>query len=295
MAAELFNTLGGYSVGIPPIPVIDANGNVSAASIKTNHLQFLDGTPYTLVAAPAGNTTEVQFNSNALTAASPSFTFDSTANLLSVTNVTITGNSQLGDIGNVHITGGNPGAVIVTDGTGNLSWGIGGGGGGIAGSNTQVQYNNNGSLGASSFFTFNQADHTVNIAGNLVANSFQMGSGIYKFCTTSVYSATTASTSIKQVLWSVPVTNVTAVDFMIVSTDVSGNTRQTSKISSTVLGDVVHYNEYAGLGINGGVGTFYVDYYAGDIHIPPSLQLLITPDSSALTKYDMMITEYAAL
>ena len=28
MAAEEFNSLGGYSVGIPPVPVIDANGNL---------------------------------------------------------------------------------------------------------------------------------------------------------------------------------------------------------------------------------------------------------------------------
>ena len=295
MAAELFNTLGGYSVGIPPIPVIDAHGNVTTDSLRTNHLLYANGSPYVIPASASGNTTEVQFNNDTALAGSAAFTFDSTANLLSITNLTVAGNTDLGNIGNIHIAGGSTGAVIVTDGHGNLSWGTGGGTGLPAGSNTQIQYNNAGVFGASNFFVFNDSTKTVNIAGNLIANSFQMGSGIYKFCTTTVYSATTSSMAVKQVLWSVPVTAVTAVDFMIVSTDVSGNTRQTSKISATVLGDVVHYNEYAGLSVNGGVGMFYVDYYAGDIIIPPSVQLLISPDSIALTKYDMMITEYATL
>ena len=39
MAAEDFNSLGGYSVGIPPIPVVDANGNV-VTNILQNQLGF---------------------------------------------------------------------------------------------------------------------------------------------------------------------------------------------------------------------------------------------------------------
>lgn len=297
MAAELFNTLGGYSVGIPPIPVIDSTGNVSANSIKTNHLLYSNGAPYIVPSQAAGNTTEVLFNLSNVVAASPSFTFDSTTNLLSTVDITISGNTNLGSVSNIHISGGISGDVLQTDGAGNLTWATGGGGGNGSpgGANTQIQFNSSGTFGGSSYLTYNNATKILNVAGGLIANSFQMGSGIYKFCSTSVYSAVTSSTSANQVLWSVPVSQVTAVDFMIVSTDVVGNTRQTSKLSATVLGDVVIYNEYAGLNINGGVGTFYVEYYAGDIIIPPSLQLTITPDSIATTKYDMLITEYASL
>lgn len=44
-------------------------------------------------------------------------------------DLTVTGLSNLGDIANITITGGANGQVIITDGTGNLSWGNGGGSG----------------------------------------------------------------------------------------------------------------------------------------------------------------------
>lgn len=294
MAAELFNSLGGYSVGIPPVPVIDLTGNVTAESIRTNHLLYSNGSPYVVPFAAAGNTTEVQYNQSGVAAASPNFTFDSTANLLTAENMTVTTVTTLGSISNVHITGGNVGDLLRTDGAGNLTW-VTGGNITPGGSNTQVQFNTGTGFGGSTNLTYNDSSKTLNIAGNLIANSFQMGSGIYKFCSSSVYSAVTSSMTANQVLWSVPSSSVTSVDFTIVSTDITGNTRQTSKISATVLGDVVIFNEYAGLNINGGVGIFYVEYYPGDIIIPPSVQLTVTPDSVATTKYDMMITEYASL
>lgn len=54
---------------------------------------------------------------------------DSNGNV-STPDLTATGLSKLGNIGNVKITGGSSGYVITTDGTGNLSWAAGGGGGG---------------------------------------------------------------------------------------------------------------------------------------------------------------------
>ena len=161
------------------------------------------------------------------------------------------------------------------------------------GSNTQVQFNNIGVFGGNPRLTFNNVTNTLNVAGNLVANSLQMGSGVYHFCTSTVYFASTTNMTPDQVLWSVPSTSVSAVDFTIVANDTIGNTRQTSKISSTVLGDQVIFNEYAGLNINGGVGTFNVGYFPGDIVTPPSIQLLVSPDSVNQTTYDMMIVEYA--
>jgi hypothetical protein len=44
-------------------------------------------------------------------------------------DLTVNGLSHLGNIGNVKITGGTDGYVMTTDGTGNLSWAAGGGGG----------------------------------------------------------------------------------------------------------------------------------------------------------------------
>ena len=108
------------------------------------------------------------------------------------------------------------GYVLTTDGTGNLSWQASGGGGGNgnpSGSNTQVQFNDNGLFGASPYFTFNNSTNTVAVGGNLIANTFQMGAGVYKFSSSEVYFATTASTSARQLLYSIPTDRISGVEF----------------------------------------------------------------------------------
>ena len=222
-----------------------------------------------------------------------------TGNLRVTGNVNVSGSANvfLGTVANVKITGGVNGYVLTTDGSGNLSWQAGGGGGGNgtpAGSNTQVQFNNNGLFGASPFFTFNNSTNTVQVSGNLIGNTFQMGAGVYKFSTSEVYFATTASTSPNQILYSIPTADISGVEFHIIATDAIGGTRQSSKISSVVYNGQVQFNEYAGLYINGGVGTLQVDYNAGNIIQPPSLELKVTPDSSNQTVYKMLITVFAS-
>jgi hypothetical protein len=69
MASELFNTLGGYSVGIPAVAVIDSNGNVvtnvftsgnvKANSIYTDNYFFANGSP--LDVSAGGSNTQLQF------------------------------------------------------------------------------------------------------------------------------------------------------------------------------------------------------------------------------------------
>lgn len=39
-----------------------------------------------------------------------------------LTTLTVSGTTNLGAVGNVHITGGTANYVLITDGTGNLSW-----------------------------------------------------------------------------------------------------------------------------------------------------------------------------
>jgi hypothetical protein len=208
-----------------------------------------------------------------------------------LTSLTVNGGTALGSISNVKITGGTNGYYLQTDGTGNLSWvaGTGSGNGTPGGSNTQIQFNNSGSFGATANLTFDTSTNTVNLVGNLIANTLQIGSGAYEFCKSSVYFATTASTSPDQVLWSTLVGNLTAVDFTIISTDPIGGARQTTRISSTFYNGVVAFNEYAGLQINGGVGSFSVAYNSG----LTAIQLLVTPDTSHQTSYKMLIIEYS--
>ena len=83
---------------------------------------------------------------------------------------------DLGNVANVKIAGGVNGYVLQTDGAGNLSWtaqtGNGGGNGSPDGSNTQVQFNNAGSFGASPNFTFDQSLNIMTVGGNIVADYY---------------------------------------------------------------------------------------------------------------------------
>ena len=75
------------------------------------------------------------------------------------------------DVGNLHIPGGNNGYVLQTDGAGNLSWTAqtgGGGNGTPGGANTQIQFNDAGTFGGQSNFTFNKVSGQMTVPGNLV-------------------------------------------------------------------------------------------------------------------------------
>lgn len=206
-------------------------------------------------------------------------------------NFSNSANVNLGNVANIRISGGLNGYVLSTDGLGSLSWQPQGSGGGgtPGGSNTQIQYNKNNEFAGNSFFTYNDVTNTVQIGGLMIANTFQVGSGAYKFGTSAIYFAVTAS-PVKQVLYSIPVTDCSGVDFEIIGTDSAGQKRQSVKISSIYYAGVVQYSEYAGLYVNGGVGDFSVEYNPGNVITPPSLDLTVTPDSGNNTVYKMLIT-----
>jgi hypothetical protein len=207
-------------------------------------------------------------------------------------NTAASPNVNLGNIANIHISGGVNGYVLSTDGLGNLSWkntGGGNGGGTPGGSNTQIQFNDAGTFAGSPFLTFNQVTKAVNVAGNLIANSFQMGSGIYEFSKSNVYFATTSSTS-SQVLLSIPADDLAAVDLTIISDD--ANIRNFIKISAVVKGSVVNYAEYSTLPVNGYTGDFVINYDAGNIIAQPSVQIVMTPQSANTMTHRMQVTTY---
>ena len=90
--------------------------------------------------------------------------------------------SDLGTVSNVKISGGSPGYVLQTDGTGNLSWAEGGTGNGIPGGvNTTVQFNDDGVFGGNTAFTFNKTTGILSVprveisqsvtASNITANT----------------------------------------------------------------------------------------------------------------------------
>jgi hypothetical protein len=100
-----------------------------------------------------------------------------TANIVTVNsndivtgNITVSTNANLGDVGNIQITGGSPGYVLSTDGAGDLSWIAQSGGGGNStpgGSNSQVQFNNAGVFGGVSTLTTDGSNINVSNVANL--------------------------------------------------------------------------------------------------------------------------------
>ena len=205
-------------------------------------------------------------------------------------------NVNLGSVSSLHIGGGLNGYFLSTDGLGGLSWQAAGGGSGNTnpgGSNTQIQYNNAGNFAGSNYFTFNSNTNTVQVAGTLVANVVQVGSGSYQFGISEVYFANTSSTS-TQVIYSIPVSACSGVDFEIIATDSVGQRRQSAKFSSLYYAGVVEYSEYAGLNINGGIGNFQVVYNPGNVLVAPSLDMEVTPATSDPVVYKMLITILAA-
>ena len=252
---------------------------------------------------PGGNNQSVQFNSGGDFGGDNTFIYDTGSGLLTVPKIksNSTANFQgatnvnLGNVANLHISGGLNGYVLTTDGSGNLSWASGGGGGNgtPGGSNTQVQFNNDGTFGGSAFLTYNDFTKVFQVGGNLIANSVQMGAGSYKWSTSYVYFASTNGTTPGQVLYAIPVEDISGMEFEIIATEPAGPSRQSCKINALYYDGTIDYNEYASLFVNGGVGNFEVDYNAGNIITPPSLELKVTPNSSNPITYKMLITAYA--
>jgi cytoskeletal protein CcmA (bactofilin family) len=202
-------------------------------------------------------------------------------------------NVNFGTLANIHISGGSYGYVLTTDGVGNLTWELGESGNGPGGFNTQVQFNANGAFAGSPNLTFDTSTQTFDVGGNLIANTMQIGSGIYQFSKSQVYFAITAGTTPGQVLYSTPAANLMGTEYHIIGTNATDGIRQSLKISSVIYDTELLFNEYAGLQVNGAVGSFYVEYDPGDIMNPPSVKLKVTPTSAAQTVYRILITVYS--
>lgn len=278
------------TTGVMTVPYISSNFTGNGANLTSLNGANVTGTVANATYAVNSGTAIVASLATNVTGASQG----NITSLGTLTGLTVNGTSTLGNIGNVKITGGSANFYLQTDGTGNLSWVPGGGGGGNpGGSNTQIQYNNAGVFSGSPNLVWDQANLTMQVGGNLVANTMQLGSGAFKWSTSFVYFASTASSSSGQIIYSIPVTNVSGVEFEIMATEPLGPSRQFCKISSIYYNGSVQYNEYSTLIVNGGVGNYEVDYYPGDMVTPPSIQLKVSPGSANPITYKMLIQVFA--
>ena len=95
-----------------------------------------------------------------------------------LSNIAPNTTSNLGPVGNVIITGGTAGQVLHTYGNGHLYWGTddntfpGG-------SNTAVQFNNNGEFGGNSNFTYDVNTNVLTITGNVAAGNLLTDNLLY--------------------------------------------------------------------------------------------------------------------
>lgn len=305
------NTIYTYNLsatGTANLTTVGISGNLSAGNADLGNLVVanfaninsnLRVTNANITGTLNGNILSI---SNSLSV--PNLTVSTAANITGTLNQTGfanfagSGNVNLGDISNIHISGGINGYVLATNGSGNLYWTAGGGGGNgtPGGSNTQIQYNDSGTFGGSAFFTFNENTNNVQIAGNLIANAITVGSGIYQFSYSNVYFATTNSTSPNQVLLAIEADNgvgggnIAAVDYTIISTD--DNIRNFIKISCVRMNSSLNYVEYSTLPVNGYTGDFQVQYSAGNVITPATIQLVLTPQNANLMTHKMQVTAY---
>ena len=296
--------------GTAPLEVISttrvANLNVDSAGVANtvnDSAQPNITSVGTLVSlSVTGTTTSGNLSTNGLTSTGRLNVTSGNANINANANLIVLGNANfansanvnLGSNANVHISGGIDGYVLSTDGFGNLTWIESGGGGGYppGGSNTQVQFNNNGVFGGNPNFTYNSVTGNLQLAGNLIANSVVMGAGIYKFSYSNVYFATTSSVTANQEILSIPTTNLAGVDFTIISTQPSANIRNITKMSAVLYGSTVNYVEFSTLPVNGYIGDFSINYFPGNITSDPALVLKLSPQSADLQSHKMQITTY---
>jgi hypothetical protein len=91
---------------------ITANGITTVGTIKTDNYQFANGSPLTLPAVPGGSDTQFQYNNVGVLDGQSYLTFDLANSFINITNVS-----------NLKMPGGAANDVLLTDGTGNLSFG----------------------------------------------------------------------------------------------------------------------------------------------------------------------------
>jgi hypothetical protein len=280
----------GTLTGLALTGILSSNANIgTSANVTANNINF----SRTIYGANGVFVSNVSVGSNLIVGS-----FGGTLTALSNVNTSSSPNVTLGDVGNLHIDGGYNGYFLQTDGLGNLTWsqagnGGGGGNGTPGGSNTQVQYNDSGSFNGSPYFVFNEETKNVTIGGNLIANTFTIGSGIYKFAHSFVEFLVTNSTA-NVVMYSLPVEGIASVDYTIISTDPVGGSRQISKISSVVYDTTVDYNEVNTLIVGNLTAEFSVSYDAGYPPVEgPQIQLYVQPTSTNAMTHKICVTAYA--
>lgn len=202
--AGISNVLVVASTGATVLGTFAAT-TVSAGNVKTDNILYANGQPWDMQ-QPGGSNTQIQFNNDDSFGGSANFTWNTTTNTLAITGTsnitgslnvtsniaagnvnagnllaanyvagTLTTNAQpnitsVGNLTSLDVVGNVIANGVVTDNlyyaNGN-PWDLQQ----PAGSNTQIQFNNNDSFGASANLTFDSSSSLMTLKGNLVVGN----------------------------------------------------------------------------------------------------------------------------
>ena len=201
MALKTFNVQGGLSVGSKG-DIFDANANLNLSNSIANvtlgnvgNLHVSGGNANTAVLGTVSLNGDGNVTSIAITTRGDGYTIAPTITITGGNSGAATATANLfanGAIDTITITAAGTGYAsgtvaaaisapstkyLQTDGAGNLAWsevaGTGGGGGGTpGGSNTQIQFNDNGVFGGTAGLTFNKTSNAIIANGNITATNF---------------------------------------------------------------------------------------------------------------------------
>jgi hypothetical protein len=169
ITGQVANALIAGTVYTNAQPNITSVGTLTSTTLAANANITMSGS---LSQISGANLIDATYLAGTLTtAAQPNVTSLGTLTGLTVSgNLSFTGaNAYFSNISNVKIPGGSANYVIITDGSGNLSWAAqtgGGGGGTPGGSNTQLQFNDGGSFAGAANVTYDKTTNTLSVTGN---------------------------------------------------------------------------------------------------------------------------------
>jgi hypothetical protein len=161
-----------------------------------------NATPVTM--KPAGANTQIQYNDDGAFGGQNTFTFNELTSTLTANNFIATSTANLGNAGNVKITGGTANYVLQTDGSGNLSWTAQTGGGnstygdsnvvtllGTFGSNSISTTGNITAGNINTKFLLNSVQTGISAAGSDVSTATALGNTI------NIVTTVTSGTGVK--------------------------------------------------------------------------------------------------
>ena len=274
LSAGVILVNGNSNVNIPI-----ANGNVNISAVGNANILVVTGTGVNVDGTiNATGTITGNFSGNVITASQGNIT-----SLGNLTSLTVTGTSNLGNVGNVKITGGASGGYLFTDGTGNLTFGS------IVntppgGANNDVQFKDGGTYQGSSNFTFNPTSNLVSINGNLsVTGNANVGNLNATLLTGTLTTASNQQANIRL---------LGTLDYLIINTagylSMGAGTITAGNINLTAIGS-------ANLGNSATANYFIGNFYgtANTATTATNASALLQNTSSATTVYPIFTTSSA--